>query len=83
MGADLYLVKWTHARYLLSTEDDFIRDHFNQSSTDNSYYISEEELDETIAELSKEELEQFKELIEVLKEKLKENDGAMDVAIAY
>jgi predicted secreted protein len=45
--------------------------------------ISEEDLDETIADLSKEELEQFKELIEVLKEKLKENDGAMDVAIAY
>jgi predicted secreted protein len=45
--------------------------------------ISEEDLDETIADLSKEELEQFKEFIEVLKEKLKENDGAMDVAIAY
>jgi hypothetical protein len=29
--------------------------------------ISEEDLDETIADLSKEELEQFKEFIEVLK----------------
>jgi hypothetical protein len=81
MTRSLYLSKWTFITGLTKDEETFLRDRFPESESDKTLYIETDRLAEIEAELTKAEKKQFANLIAILKDKLKENDGDMSVGI--
>jgi hypothetical protein len=44
MSKSLYLVKWAFLTSITSEEADFLREHFDESDSDHSLYIEEDDL---------------------------------------
>lgn len=77
MGTDLWLVRWEYLYDHLSSEEiDFIIGRFAPMDQGGGYAVDKETLDE----ISKEEQEKFKDLIEALKKAIeKEGEDAIQV----
>jgi Ca2+-binding EF-hand superfamily protein len=81
MSKSLYLVTWTHLTDITSEEADFIREHFDESDSDHSLLIEEDNFNDVLKNLTKADKEKFANLLAIIKDKLAENQGDMSIAI--
>jgi len=81
MSKSLYLVNWTHLIDITSEEADFLREHFNESDSDHSLNIEEDDFNEVLKNLTEADKEKFANLLGIIKDKLSENEGDISVAI--
>jgi len=77
----LYLSKWSFITGLTSDEEEFLRQHFDESDSDHTLYIEDTHLEEVVKDLTPAEKKKFAQLIATIKDKLKENEGDMSVGI--
>lgn len=75
MGLDLWKIKYEHISDSLSDEEyNFLTGHAAQSD-DGNYYIDEELLNETLLEMTKEEISKLQDLIDTLRGQFKKEDS--------
>jgi len=77
----LYLVKWTPLKDITPEEVDFLKEHFDESDSDHSLYIEEDNFNEVLKNLTKVDKKKFANLLGIIKDKLSENEGDISVAI--
>jgi hypothetical protein len=83
-GERMTISLWTvhyYSFYGPSDEEcDFIEGHFAEKD-EGGYYIDEENFEDIVKELTAEEKEKFKNLLDAIQAKLKEEGGGMDIAM--
>jgi len=81
MAISLWTVHYKSFYGVSDEECDFVEEHFDEND-EGFHYISEENFEDVLKDLTAEEKEKFKNLLDAIKAKLKEEDGSMDIAIA-